>query len=164
MSTADAVQREADWLADFNPADGLPALSTAQGGPFDVVQAYLRRTPPGRTNQLYVTRSHLRVERFGFNRKINHHTFALRIIWPLSSRRGDAESVQQSLDDAVELVLQRITGPPGLPADKTHGARFMAVAEDPCVIDVRILPQSPGPDSAIEALITYTADDQDYTA
>lgn len=163
MSTADAVTREAAWLASYNAADGMPALHVDQGGPFAVVQPYRRRTPPARSNQLYVTRTGIRVERFGFNRLIAHYQFTLRIYWPLSSRAGDAESVQQNLDDAVDLVLQRITGPLALPMDKTHGARFMSVAEDPCVIDVQFPPVSTvEPNPVLEALITYAADDKDY--
>lgn len=165
MSSSDAVQREADWLADYSSGDGLPGLLTSAGGPFDVVQAYRRRTPPGRSNQLYVTRPGFRVQQFGLNRRINHYTFRLRIVWPLSSRRGDAESVQQALDDAVDLVVQRVIGPLALPIDRTHGARFMSVAVDAAEIDVRFLePQTITPDTVLEAWVTYTADDKDYTA
>ena len=47
MSTADAVDREAAWLA--TSGDGLPALLVTAGGPFGVVQAYWPRTPGKRT-------------------------------------------------------------------------------------------------------------------
>lgn len=163
MSTADAVQREADWLRAYNASDGLPGLLKAYGGPFDVVQAYVPRTGAQRQARLYVTRSALRVERFGFNRKINHHTFMLRLYWPQSSPTGQAESVQQAFDTAVDLVLQRVSG---LFGDKTHGARFLSVAEDPMQIDV----QFADPEATIQAkaeltaVITYQADDQDYTS
>jgi hypothetical protein len=164
MSSADAVSREAAWLSAYNPADSLPALLASLGGPFDIVQPYLRRTPPGRKRQLYVVRTNLQVERFGFNRKINHHTFDLRITWPQSSTPGDAEEVQQALDNAVELVVQRVSG---LFLDKTHGARFMAVAEDPAQIDVRFDDPSAslqGPGAELTCAITYRADDVDYTS
>lgn len=163
MSTADAVDREAAWLAAYDAADGLPGLLKAYGGPWDVVQAYVPRTPPQRQARLYVTRSNLRVERFGFNRKINHHTFMLRLYWPQSSPTGQAESVQRDFDTAVDLVVQRISG---LFLDKTHGARFMSVAENPTDIDV----QFTDPEATIQAkaelaaTITYQADDQDYTS
>ncbi|MFE2486063.1 hypothetical protein ACFXGR_22735 [Streptomyces mirabilis] len=166
MSTADAVAREAAWLRAYNAADGLPALLKGAGGPFDVVQAYVPRTGAQRQARLYVTRSNLRVERFGFNRKINHHTFMLRLYWPQSSPSGQAESVQAAFDAAVDLVIQRISGPLALPLDKTHGARFLSVAEDPTSIDV----QFTDPEASIQAkaelaaLITYQADDQDYTS
>ena len=128
-----------------------------------MVQAYVPRTGAQRQARLYVTRSGLRVERFGFNRKINHHTFMLRLYWPQSSPTGQAESVQQDFDTAVDLVLQRVSG---LFQDKTHGARFLSVAEDPASIDV----QFADPESSIQAkaeltaTITYQADDQDYTS
>ncbi|MDI5965721.1 hypothetical protein [Streptantibioticus silvisoli] len=163
MSTADAVAREAAWLAAYDPTDGLPALLRTSGGPFDVVQAYLPRTPPARRACLFVLRSGIHVERFGFNRKINHHTFSLRITWPQSSGTGQAESVQSDLDEAVDLILQRVNG---LFGDKTHGARFLSVAENPMDIDV----QFDDPDITLQpradltARITYQGDDQDYTS
>lgn len=163
MSTADAVQREADWLRAYSATDGLPALLKTNGGPFDVVQAYVPRTGGQRQARLYVTRAQLRVERFGFNRKINHHTFVLRLYWPQSSPTGQAESVQQAFDTAVDAVVQRVSG---LFQDKTHGARFLSVAEDPTDIGV----QFADPEASIQAkaeltaLITYQADDQDYTS
>lgn len=163
MSTADAVSREAEWLRDYSAADGLPALLKARGGPFDVVQAYIPRTGGQRQTRLYVTRSSLRVERFGFNRKINHHTFMLRLYWPQSSPTGQAESVQQDFDTAVDLVLQRVSG---LFQDKTHGARFLSVAEDPMQIDVAFADPEASIQAKVEltATITYQADDQDYTS
>lgn len=163
MSTADAVQREADWLRAYDAADDLPGLLKASGGPFDVVQAYVPRTGAQRQTRLYVTRAQLRVERFGFNRKINHHTFMLRLYWPQTSPSGQAESVQQDFDTAVDLVVQRVSG---LFQDKTHGSRFLSVAEDPASIDV----QFADPEASIQAkaeltaTITYQADDQDYTS
>ncbi|MGW1744595.1 hypothetical protein ACWCRD_03045 [Streptomyces sp. NPDC002092] len=166
MSSADAVTREAAWLSAYSAADGLPALSAAQGGPFDVIQPYWARTPAKRRRQLYVLRRTIVVERFGFNRKINHYGLELRIIWPQSSQTGQAESVQQALDDAVELVIQRINGPLAMPLDKTHGARFLSVAEDPTTINVVF----GDPEQTIQAQadltcsITYQADDKDYTS
>lgn len=163
MSTADAVARETAWLTAYDAADGLPALLTANGGPFDVVQAYVPRTGAQRQSRLYVTRTQLRVERFGFNRKINHHSFMLRLYWPQSSPSGQAESVQQDFDTAVDLVVQRISG---LFGDKTHGARFLSVAENPMDIDVQFADpeQSIQARAELTATITYQADDQDYTS
>lgn len=161
MSTA--VQKEAAWLAAYSAADGLPGLLKANGGPWDVVQAYVPRTGAQRKARLYVTRTQLQVERFGFNRKINHHTFMLRLYWPQTSPTGQAESVQQDFDTAVDLVIERVSG---LFQDKTHGARFLSVAEDPTQIDV----QFTDPETSIQAkaeltaTITYQADDQDYTS
>lgn len=163
MSTADAVTREAAWLGAYSPGDGLPALSQSLGGPFDVLQPYWPRTPATRKNQLYVTRRAIQVERFGLSRKIIHYPFVLRIVWPLSSTAGDAESVEQALDNAIELVLQRVSGPLALPMDKTHGARFMSVAEDPCRIDVEISDAEQAVQQGrFEASVSYVADDKDY--
>lgn len=158
-----AVQKETAWLNDFSAADGLPGLLRAHGGPWDIVQAYRARTPPQRKARIYVRRSNLRVERFGFNRKINHHVFMLHLYWPQTSPTGQAESVQEAFDNAVDLVVDRVSG---LFQDKTHGARFLSVAEDPMQIDV----QFDDPELSIQAkaeltaTITYQADDQDYTS
>jgi hypothetical protein len=163
LSTADAVVRETNWLTAYNPGDGLPALLSSLGGPFDVVQAYFPRTPATRQVQMYVTRRAISVERFGFSRKIINYPFVLRIIWPLSSQSGSAEDVQQAMDNAVELVLQRVNGPLVVPIDKTHGAQFMSVAEDPCVIGVDFGdPEQAVGQGQFRATVTYTADDRDY--
>lgn len=166
MSSADAVDRETAWLAAYNAADGLPALEAKQGGPFDVIQPYWARTPAKRRRQLYVLRRSIAVERFGFNRKINHYGFELRIIWPQSSQTGQAESVQQSLDAAVDLVIQRINGPLAMPLDKTHGARFLSVAENPTTINIVFgdPEQTLQANADLTCSITYQADDQDYTS
>lgn len=163
MPSADAVAREVAWLTAFDPTDGLPGLLDTLGGPFGVVQGYWPRTPATRKNQLYLRRTGFRVERFGFNRLMNHYQFSARIVWPLSSSSGDIESVQQLLDNAVDLVVQRITGPLALPLDKTHGARFLQVAEDPCLIDVQFSdPEHAAASGQIEATIKYPASDKDY--
>jgi len=166
VSSADAVDREAAWLAAYDATDGLPGLTKAYGGPFDVVQAYVPRTPAQRKRRLHVTRGQIRAERFGFNRMINHYPFILRLYWPQTSTSGQAESVQRDFDAAVELVLQRINGPLAMPLDKTHGARFMSVAQDPndIVVDFADPEQSILAKADLTATITYVADDQDYTS
>ncbi|MEV4438517.1 hypothetical protein AB0K09_05760 [Streptomyces sp. NPDC049577] len=158
MSSADAVTREAAWLSDYNPADSLPALHTALGGPFDVVQAYLPRTPAQRRTQLYVLRRQLREERTAHVRRMARHLFELRIIWPASSPTGSSEDPQQALDTAVGLVLERIGG---LMLDKTHGGRFLSVAENPPEVTVDYTDPEPGlRDRAdLRCTITYWADD-----
>ncbi len=103
------------------------------------------------------------MERFGFNRKLNHHSFMLRRDRPQSSPSGQAESVQAAFDAAVDLVVQRVSG---LFQDKTHGARFdqrgrgshqhRRAVPDP--------EQSIQAKAELSALITYQADDQDYTS
>jgi hypothetical protein len=166
VTTADAVVRETGWLSAYNTSDGLPALLASSGGPFDVVQAYWPRSPASRTNQLYVTRGRVESDRFGFNRRMDKYSFRLRIIWPLSSPSGDWESVQQTLDDAVELVIRRIIGPVNaFPLDHTHGGRFLEVAEDPCLIAVDFSdPERSASSGQLEATVTYQASDRDYTS
>lgn len=160
MSSADAVAREAAWLASYDPADGLPALLATQGGPFDVVQAYLPRTPAARRCQLYVTRRRLQEVRTAHVRRMARHDFALRIIWPSSSASGAAEAPQQALDDAVDLVLLRIGG---LMLDKTHGGRFLSAAEDPAQVIVDF--QDPEPSlrdrADLTCIVSYSADDDE---
>lgn len=153
-----AVDREAAWLAAFNPNDGLPGLLRGAGGPFETVQAYWPRTPVGRRNSLYVLRRNIKSARTANVRTMNSYQFVLRIVWPVSSQTGSAEVAQRALDAAVELVLKRVGG---LFMDKTHGGRFLSVAENP--------PQSDGdfldPEASIAAKadlrcdITYWADD-----
>lgn len=160
MPTSDAVDREQAWLTSFG--DGLPALLAAAGGPFDVVQAYLRRTPQGRAKQLYVTRRHLREERFAHPRRMPRYQFELRIIWPLSSNSGAAEDSQRALDAAVDLVLQRVGG---LVGDKSHGGRFLSVAENPPEVTVIFSDPERSMDARadLEATVSYWADDTEIT-
>lgn len=158
-STATAVTREAEWLAAYNPADGLPGLLRAYGGPFDVVQPYWPRTPAARRNSLYVLRRNIQSGRTANIRTMDRYQFVLRIVWPLSSRTGGAEVVQQALDNAVEMVLLRVGG---LFMDKTHGGRFLSVAENPPQSDVDFLdPEASiaGQNPELRADITYWADD-----
>lgn len=158
MSSADAVTREAAWLAAFDPADGLPALHASQGGPFDVIQGYMPRTPQQRRTQLYVLRRRLHEVRTAHVRRMARHHFELRIIWPASSPSGSAEGPQQALDDAIELVLQRVGG---LMLDKTHGGRFLSVAEDPAevIVDYADPADSIGGRADLLCTVSYAADD-----
>ncbi|MFE3577845.1 hypothetical protein [Streptomyces vinaceus] len=158
MSSADAVAREAAWLTAFDPTDGLPALHASQGGPFDVIQGYLPRTPQQRRTQLYVIRQRLRETRFANVRRMATHHFQLRIVWPASSPSGAAEGPQQALDEAVELVLRRVGG---LMLDKTHGGRFLSVAEDPAEVIVDFADPSDSLQSRADLICTvsYAADD-----
>jgi hypothetical protein len=152
------VVREAEWLAAYNPTDGLPGLLRAYGGPFDVVQPYWPRTPAARRNSLYVLRRNIQSVRTANVRSMARYQFLLRIIWPMSAPSGAAEASQQALDDAVELVLKRVGG---LFMDKTHGGRFLSVAENPPQSDADFA----DPEASIAAKadlrcdITYWADD-----
>lgn len=162
MSTADVVDREAAWLA--TSGDGLPALLTTAGGPFGVVQAYWPRTPGKRTaGQLYVMRRTINEKRFANQRRMDTYHLVLKLIWPLTSGSGNAEADQRAFDVAIDQVIARIGGFRG---DKTHGGRFLSVAEgDHSGVTVHFddpastLP----PEAEFRAEITYSADDVDFT-
>ena len=162
MSTADVVDREAAWLA--SSGDGLPALVSAAGGPFGVVQAYQPRTPGRRTlGQLYVLRGRIREHRFANQRVMITYELVLDLVWPLSKGTGSAEDEQRAFDAAIDLVLARVRAYRG---DKTHGGRFLSVAENPREVNVRFdhPDRTIREDSELRAQVTYTADDQDFTA
>lgn len=166
--SSDAVQREADWLdgvALTSPTTGqtLPALLKANGGPFDVVQAYPTRTPRTTQNRLYVTRARIQNHRVAQQRIRNSHDFRLKLYWKLGSTTtapGIAEEELQAFDNAIELLLQRVRA---FRDDHTHGGRFLSVAEADgrAEIDVQY------GDSEAElangglftAIVTYSADD-----
>lgn len=157
-STADAVAREAAWLNSYG--DTLPALSVAQGGPFEVIQAYRPRVLQPRKTGIYVRRPEFEVERFANVRQMYHYEFHTRIVWPLSNSTGSEELENANFDAAVDLVLQRILG---LLLDKTHGGRFLAVAEKPSFVKwVEEDPATTFPNNAgFVGTFVYHADDQE---
>jgi hypothetical protein len=163
VSSSDAVSREAAWLSAYSATDGLPALLAPNGGPWDIVQPYLPRTPAQMKRSIFVLRHTTKVERFANIQKINKYSFRLICWWSLLAASGSAEAEQQNFDNAIELVLQRITA---LIQDKTHGGRFLSVAEDPADIEV----QYHDPMQTLDALntfiaeISYSADDPNYNA
>lgn len=158
---ADAVDREAGWLASYNPSDGLPPLLASMGGPWDVVQAYWPRTPAMQQAGIYVTRTSVDDERVASIRIRPSYMFRLKLVWPVRvTSAGLAEAEQRNLDAAVALLFQRIRG---LPFDKTHGGAFLSAGE---------VPRMPGPHAefddpeitidqlkALRATVTYPADD-----
>jgi hypothetical protein len=158
--TSDAVSREAAWLR--TSGDGLPAMLSANGGPFEVVQGYwpgakLRTQATG----LYVQRTRLTDPRAANLRLRPSIAFLLKVVWPVrATQSGIAETEAQNLDNAIELLRQRIAGPP---LDKTHGGRFLSVAEAPreqaVVVDFDdpevTIPQQ----KALRARVVYYADD-----
>ena len=164
MSTADAVARETAWLTSSN--DGLPALLTANGGPWDVIQAYLSRTPATQKTQIYVLRRRLATVRFAQQRRMPSYSFHLQCVWPLGATTTGTplfETEQANLDQALALLVQRIEGFVG---DKTHGGRFLSVAEAPhgTSIDVDLGDPAQGlTEGRLTATVTYMADDPDYT-
>ncbi len=158
MSTGDAVAREAAWLQ--SSGDTLPALLKPQGGPFDVVQAYWTRTPDVNARSLYVLRRRLGVPRTANQRIMPQHPFQLVVWWPVLDGTGSDEAEQQALDNAVDLTVTRINGLLLPVMDKTHGGRFLSVAENPRLVDVEFTsPEVTLPQGYLRADITYSADD-----
>lgn len=163
MSTADAVARETAWLT--TTGDGLPALLSANGGPWDVIQAYMPRTPQTRKTQIYVMRRKVTTARFTQQRRIATYVFHLSLIWPTGATTTGTpllEDEQAALDAAVDLLRQRVEGFVG---DKSHGGRFMSVAEAPehTTFDVDFVdPATTFNEGRLLAAATYLADDRDY--
>ena len=159
MSTADAVSREVSWLTASG--DGLPALLTQDGGPWDNIQGYWARTPATQQNTIYVLRSGLSDERAANIRIRTTYEFTLKLVWPIRQTSSPlAEGEQQNLDDAVDLLLQRIRGPVG---DKTHGGAFLSVGEVPRLPGVHVTFDDPEVTidavKALRATVSYAADD-----
>lgn len=163
-----AVAREAAWLQASG--DGLPALLKADGGPFDVVQGYLPRTPSQLQTQLWVLKRGTVTRRFSAQRRMATHTFVLSIWWPIGSTAqastiGLAETEQANLDAALGLLVTRIEDHV---TDHTHGGRFLSVAEAPdesAGIAITLGDPAQGITAgALTAQVTYMADDADYTA
>jgi hypothetical protein len=159
-TTADAVTRETAWLT--TSGDGLPALLATAGGPFDLIQAYFPRTPSMEQRSLFVIRQRIRQARTANVRQMSTYPFLLRIQWPILDVTGNAEAEQQALDNAVELVFQRVSGPV---FDKTHGGRFLSVAENPRATEATFRdPMITLPTlNALLVDITYSADDPETT-
>ena len=174
VTSADAVDREAQWLATpGNANDQLPTLLTKDGGPWEIIQPYWARTPNNRKTRVYVLRSDINVMRYASIRTIFGYEFSLRAFWPLSSGAGVAEDDQRAFDVAIHMLLMRVRGVnPNAPlgADKTHGGRFLQVAEGSDITHttpgVRVHfedPQHTIEDGVeFQATITYAADDRDF--
>jgi hypothetical protein len=128
--------KEAAWLA---AVDTLPALLTADGGPWDVIQAFWTRTPNTQQTQIYVLSLDFDDQRSGGQRIMPHHQITLAWHWPLRQTASPvAETEQQALKNAIDLLFQRIRG---LPGDKTHGGAFLSAGE---------VPRMPGPHWSME--------------
>ncbi|MDH6141157.1 hypothetical protein P3T35_003170 [Kitasatospora sp. GP30] len=164
-STADAVDREAAWLNASG--DGLPALLASAGGPWDIIQPYMARTPATAKKQIFVMRRRIAESRFAAPRKIDTYPFHLNLWWPIGATTtgvGIAEAEQRALDAAIELLLERIRG---YPTDHSHGGRFLSVAEAPVGAEIAVDfgdPVQGIANGVLTATATYSADDQDYTA
>jgi hypothetical protein len=157
--TAGAVAREVAWLT--TSGDGLPALLTADGGPWQNIQAYWPRTPATQQTSVYVLRSSWSDDRASNARIRPTYEFTLKLVWPIRRSVAPlAEGEQQALDNAIDLLIQRIRGPM---FDKTHGGAFLSVGEAPRSPGVRITFDDPEVtiDAAktLRATVSYFADD-----
>jgi hypothetical protein len=160
MSTADANAREAAWLA--TDTDSLPQLLSSDGGPWDTIQAYWPRTIAARQTGIFVMRPSFRESRFTAHRKLVTYDFHLKLWWPIGSTENGSqiwELEQAALDAAIELLLRRIRG---FDEDKTHGGRFLSVAEGPVQghIDVRFEDPERTAPALLRADVHYQADEQ----
>jgi len=160
--TSDAVTREAAWLAQSY--DSLPALLKSAGGPWDVVQAYWPADwRASELSGIYVTRARVDDDHPSAWRYRPRHTFRLKLIWPVTAD-ASVEAEQQNFDNAVGDLLTRIRGPQG---DKTHGGRFLSVAEVPMEGSVTVVFEDPettiSAANELRALVTYYADDSEFS-
>jgi hypothetical protein len=166
MSTADAAARESAWLQ--TAGDSLPSLLAADGGPWDVIQAYwpvahLAKDKHG----IYVDARPVADPRVSNQRIRPQYTFVLTLLWPVKAQGATAgvsgttriaETEQQNLDNAAALLIERVRGFLG---DKTHGGRFLSVAENPRMVSyVKEDPAVTYPqDRTLRASVQYRADD-----
>jgi hypothetical protein len=129
MGSDSAVARETAWLQTAN--DGLPALLQSAGGLWQVVAAYDQGAQTRtQATAIYVARGKVQQIRTGNQRVMPRYQMRLDLHWPVRVISPGSSSIaaaeQQNLDDAVEALRARITGPLG---DKTHGRRFLSAAE-----------------------------------
>ncbi|NUP48068.1 MAG: hypothetical protein HOW97_12245 [Catenulispora sp.] len=164
--TATAVDRETAWLT--TTGDGLPALLTSAGGPWDVIQAYATRTPAQRQSQIYVLRRGFATDRWSQQRRMPSYRMHLACLWPVggtTTGTGIAEDEQRAFDNALALLVQRIEAFVG---DKSHGGRFLNVADAEAGPGSRVDVTFDDPVQTItngaylSAQVTYTANDTDY--
>jgi hypothetical protein len=158
MPFSDAPDREAAWLN--TSGDGLPSLNATAGGPFQIIQARWPRVPAMSKRGLYVLRApgtSYRVDRYAAPRSILTTEFMLKLIWPLTSGLGSAESDELAFEQAIDSLLTRIEGFVG---DKTHGARFLSVGEGRSGISVHQEdPEQTLKERLFRATVLYSADD-----
>jgi hypothetical protein len=161
--TATAVAREADWLT--TTGDNLPPLRKADGGLWDVVQAYWPGNRMGSMRAgIYVTRHTLGDQHPVAQRYRPQYLFRLKLTWPIKQATTPlAENEQANFDLAVGYLVQRIRGPLG---DKTHGGRFLSVAQvpenEPVVVDFDDPEVSIQAVGALTGTATYYGDDNEF--
>jgi hypothetical protein len=158
---SDALDREAEWLSVVG--DGLPALTGTQDAPFEIVQARQPRLQAMSKRAIYVLRApspSARLTRFAAQRSMLTTHLMLRLHWPFRDGRGSAEAEQVAFEQAIDMVLVRVQG---LFSDKTHGGRFLSVAENPDDINIDYTDPMEGVQAfRFLAHMTYSADDTDF--
>jgi hypothetical protein len=162
--TQSVETREAAYLV---AVDGFAwPLLTANGGPWDVLQAFYARTPGTQKTQCYVWAAEVSDERVGGIRIRPTYQITLSLHWPLRQTTSPlAEQEQQAFKNAVDLLLQRIRGPVN---DKSHGGEFLSAGEVPRSPGVHVMYEHPAQtipaDKELRATITYFADDWEINA
>jgi hypothetical protein len=168
VGTDSAVAREASWLSQSN--DGLPALLQSAGGLWNVVAAYEQGAQTRtQASAIYVTRGKVQQIRVGNQRVMPRYPMKLDLHWPVRAISPGSSSIaateQQNLDDAVEALRARITGPLG---DKSHGGRFLSAGEVKGTpgIDVTFEPaaQTIAEAKEIRGSVVYYVDDFEINA
>jgi len=158
VTTDTAVARETAWLATIT--DALPYLPSYAGGAWDVVQGFWpgSRITTQKTG-IYLWARTISDPRISNQRIRAQYEFTLKLIWPVKAQAGPlAETEQQNLATAVDAVVRRIRG---LVGDKTHGGRFLSVAENPRTVTVSFedaeatIPET----KALYGSVVYRADD-----
>lgn len=166
-SSADAVQREADWLN--TTSDALPSLPQDAGGPFQVIAAYTQGAQTRtQARAIYVTRGQVQRIRVGNQRIRPRYPMRLELRWPVLVTSPGASSIaateQQNLDNAIELLLERIAGPV---LDKSHGGRFLAAGEFKGGPGITVIPERAEDtirvSKELRAAVTYFIDDYEIT-
>src|ERR1700728_2210274 len=163
MSTSDAVARELAWLT---AVDDLPALLAGDGGPWAAVDWWQGARFARDKHGLYLDARDVGSVRTSSQRIMPQYQFVLTLYWPIlgqgaaagtSGKSLIAETEQANLDAAKDLVLQRINGPLG---DKTHGGRFLSVAENPRKVTyTKADPVEGVQQRELRSSFTYRADD-----
>lgn len=168
-TTADVCDREAAFLNLTN--DGLPVLLASAGGKWDVVQAYIPRTPARLQKTIWVTRPDFFIARTAEQRSMPTYAIELRLRWPVTATSsGDMEDEQRAFDAAIHDVVFRVLGTPpsfqnGIGMDKTHDGQFLSAAENPGHVQVRVTPADDAWKTTpvvYTAFITYAVDDYDF--
>jgi hypothetical protein len=161
------VDAEVAWLK--RSGDGLPSLLEADGGPWQVVQAYWPRTLQTRSTGIYLLAPQRATARVATQRRRPSMQFRAKCWWPIGSTTtstGLWEDEQRALDDALDLLIERIEASW---ADHTHGGAFLSVAEAPGPGRITVHYSDPEQTAAASPAcllceVLWDADGREYTA